>query len=58
MSYDYCLDCGVLLSPNGYDCPVCGYDNRFGQDADIPIDDAFLNDFNDTFTPDKEGTEY
>lgn len=58
MSYDYCLGCGVLLSPTVYDCPVCGYDNSFDQYHDILIDDDFLNNFNDTFTPEEEETEY
>ena len=58
MSYDYCLGCGVLLSPIVYECPVCGYDNSFDQYHDILIDDDFLNDFNETFTPEEEEREY
>jgi len=58
MSYDYCLGCGVLLSPIVYECPVCGYDNSFEQYHDILIDDDFLNDFNETFTPEEEEREY
>jgi len=55
MSYDNCLGCGVLLtSTNVYKCTVCGYDNSFGQYYDIPIDDEFLNDFNDNFNPEEE----
>jgi len=54
MSYDNCLGCGVLLPPKGYECHLCGYDNSFGQYYDIPIDDEFLNNFNDTFNPEEE----
>jgi len=58
MSYDFCLDCGVLLAPTVYDCPVCGYDNSYGHYHDISIDDDFLNNFNETFTPEEEETQY
>lgn len=54
MSYDNCLGCGVSLPPNVYECTICGYDNSFGQYHDIPFDDEFLNDFNDTFNPEEE----
>ncbi|WP_300455248.1 hypothetical protein [Desulfobacula sp.] len=54
MSYNNCLGCGILLSPKVYECPVCGYDNSFGQYDDILIDDEFLNDFNDTFSPEED----
>lgn len=54
MSHDYCLGCGVALQPNIYECPICGYDNRFGSDHDALIDDEFLNDFDDEFNPQEE----
>ena len=54
MSNENCLGCGVLLPPFVYECPICGYDNSFDQYHDIPIDDEFLNDFNDTFNPENE----
>ena len=54
MSYDNCLGCGVLLAPHVYECPICGYDNSFGQYFEIPVDDQFLNDFDDSFNPENE----
>ncbi len=55
MSYDFCLGCGVLLSPHVYDCPICGFDNSFGEyHEDLIVDDTFLNGLNDDFTPEEE----
>lgn len=28
MSNDFCLDCGILLSPHTRICAVCGFDNN------------------------------
>lgn len=42
MSYDFCLGCGVLLAPNVYDCPVCGFDNDFCKSEELFIDDDLL----------------
>lgn len=53
MTYDFCLGCGVLLPQHVYDCPICGFDNSFGENQDIPIDDTFLNDLSDEFNPDE-----
>ncbi|MFH2057671.1 MAG: hypothetical protein ABIJ59_02080 [Pseudomonadota bacterium] len=54
MSYSNCLGCGVFLASSISECPICGYDNSFGQYYDIHIDDEFLNEFNDTFKPEDE----
>jgi len=45
------MDCGSLLTPNTTICPVCGFDNSFDQDQEIPIDGALLNDIIDDFIP-------
>ena len=54
MTYDFCLGCGVRLPQHVYECPICGFNNRFGDDQDISTDDAFLNDLSDEFNPDEE----
>ncbi|GEM_PF-5818328 len=38
MSYDNCLGCGVLLPVYVYDCPVCGFDNSFGEDLQLIVE--------------------
>ena len=45
MSKDFCMDCGMLLSPHTSVCHVCGYDNNYDEFYDImlgidPIDDV------------------
>ena len=54
MIKDFCLSCGKLLPLHTYDCPTCGFDNRFGEYQDIPIDDLFLNNVDDDFTQEEE----
>lgn len=51
MSYDDFLDCGILLSVQSRICPVCGFDNNFFKDQDIPGDETYLFDFGDDFIP-------
>jgi len=51
MSDDFCMDCGTLLEPHTRICPVCGFDNSFDQEQEIPIDGALLNDIIDDFIP-------
>mgnify|MGYP001554261732 FL=1 len=43
MAYDFCLGCGVMLAPHVYDCPICGFDNSFGEDQDFEIEDDVFN---------------
>ncbi len=33
MSKDFCMDCGMLLSPRTSICSVCGFDNTVGVDG-------------------------
>ncbi len=54
MPYNYCIGCGVLLSPNVYQCPICEYDNSLGNFNDTSQNGDFLSDFDDTFDPDEE----
>lgn len=51
MSNDYCMDCGMLLSPHTSICAVCGYDNNHDDFFDIAIDAGQLIDVNDGFVP-------
>lgn len=49
MSYNYCLECGVLLASGVHECPICGYDRHFVQNDDTPFDEILFEDelFND-----------
>lgn len=38
MSNDFCMDCGMLLSPNSSICSVCGFDNKEENDPDLFFD--------------------
>lgn len=49
MSHDFCLDCGSLLAPDIFDCPVCGFDNSFNPGLESSVDDDFLSDLNNNF---------
>lgn len=51
MSKDFCLDCGMLLSPNTSLCAVCGFDNNYDYYPDIALDVDQLIDTNDDFVP-------
>lgn len=42
MTDDFCLSCGVLLSPQVFQCPVCGFSNCFDADGDIVLDDRLI----------------
>lgn len=56
MTHDFCLGCGVLLPQRIYDCPICGFDNSFGEYRDLPINESFLNELSelsDEFSPDE-----
>lgn len=53
MSKDFCLDCGMLLSPNTSICYVCGFDNAIDDDFDIPqVPVDLLEDDKYSFLPD------
>ena len=52
MAYDFCIGCGVLLAPYVYECPICGFDNSFGQETDTELKDDFLKDLRDDINPD------
>ena len=54
MSYDFCLGCGVLLNPQVYECPICGFDNSFEQYQDGMTNDDFLKDLSDDFNADDD----
>jgi len=54
MTYDFCLSCGVLLAPQVYQCPVCGFSNTFNEDGETVLDDPFLKAFNDEFLSDND----
>lgn len=55
MSYDFCYSCGVLLNPQNYNCPTCGFDNTFEQyQDDMFNDDDFLKDLSDDFNLEDE----
>ena len=52
MSKDFCMDCGMLLSPHTSVCSVCGYDNNDDDFSDIALDIDQLVNSNDDFVPD------
>ena len=52
MSKDFCMDCGMLLSPHTSVCAVCGYDNNYDDLSDITLDVDQLVHLNDDFVPD------
>lgn len=52
MPKDFCMDCGMLLSPHTSICSVCGYDNNYSDFSDIILDIDQLIDANDEFVPD------
>jgi RNA polymerase subunit RPABC4/transcription elongation factor Spt4 len=52
MSKDFCMDCGMLLSPHTSICAVCGFDNSFDDFSDIALDIDQLVDLNEEFVPD------
>jgi hypothetical protein len=54
MTYDFCLGCGVLLNPQVYECPICGFDNSFEQYRDGITNDDFLKDLSDDFNADDD----
>lgn len=49
MRKDFCLSCGTLLPPHAYECAVCGFNNRFGEEdqEDLLGDDHFLTDYSE-----------
>ncbi|MBU1194384.1 MAG: hypothetical protein KKE62_01030 [Proteobacteria bacterium] len=49
MSKDFCMDCGMLLSPKSNICKVCGLDNSENDYSDIALDINYLIDANDDF---------
>ncbi|SDU20708.1 MULTISPECIES: hypothetical protein [Desulfobacula] len=51
MSNDFCMDCGMLLSPYTRICSVCGYDNNYNDFSDIELDMDKLINVNDDFVP-------
>jgi hypothetical protein len=51
MSKDFCMDCGMLLSPHTSICSVCGHDNNYDDLSDITLDMDQLIDMNDDFVP-------
>ncbi|WP_022664153.1 hypothetical protein [Desulfospira joergensenii] len=51
MSKDFCMDCGMLLSPDTNICSVCGFDNNDDDHPDISLDIPHLIDSNDGFVP-------
>ena len=53
MSKDFCMDCGMLLSPHTSICAVCGYDNNFDDFSDMPLDIDQLAILNNDFIPDQ-----
>lgn len=54
MSSYNCLGCGVLLAPHVYECPICGYDNRFGPTQEGPGEDDFLMGFAEEIPPEND----
>ena len=54
MSKDFCMDCGMLLSPHTSVCSVCGYDNNYDDDfSDIAMDIDQLINMDDNFIPEQ-----
>lgn len=51
MSLDFCLDCGMLLSPYTGLCAVCGFDNNFDDYSDISLDIDHLKNEHDNVVP-------
>ncbi len=52
MSNDFCMDCGMLLSPHTSTCSVCGYDNNYDDYySDIALGMDQLIDLSDEFIP-------
>ena len=49
MSKDFCMDCGMLLSPHTSICSVCGFDNTLDGFSDIALDIDQLLETNDDF---------
>tara|TARA_B100000614_G_scaffold239404_1_gene238919 strand:- start:848 stop:1021 length:174 start_codon:yes stop_codon:yes gene_type:complete len=51
MSGDFCLDCGMTLSPESTVCSVCGFDNQIDRNKDIPVGADTLVDYYDEVSP-------
>ena len=51
MSKDFCMDCGMLLSPHTRICSVCGYNNDYDHFSDIALDIDQLIDPSDDLIP-------
>ena len=51
MYKDFCMDCGMLLSPHTSICFVCGCDNAYNDFSDIALDIDQLIDTNDDIVP-------
>jgi len=51
MSKDFCMDCGMLLSPHTSVCTVCGYNNEYDDFSDIVLDMDQLFDPSEDLIP-------
>lgn len=51
MSKNFCMDCGMLLSPHTSICSVCGHDNNYDDFSDISLDIDQLIDVDDGYVP-------
>ena len=51
MPKDFCMDCGMLLSPHTIFCSACGYDNNYDDFPDIASDVDQWVDLGDEFIP-------
>lgn len=51
MSKDFCMDCGMVLSPHTNICAVCGFDNTYDEYLDLPPDLDQVIDLTDDSMP-------
>ena len=51
MSKDFCMNCGMLISPKTSICAGCGFDNNYDDYSDIALDIDQLINAEDDFVP-------
>ena len=58
MSKDFCMECGILLSPHTSVCSVCGCDNNYDGLSDVAVDIDQLIDITDDFIPENYPAQF
>jgi hypothetical protein len=51
MSKEFCMDCGMLLSPHTSICSVCGFDNNYENYSNIAFEGDEPLYLRDEFVP-------